>query len=476
MIEIRDPVHGFIELHDDEAQIVDSAVFQRLRRIHQLAMAYLVYPGATHTRFDHSLGVRHVAASIGRRLQLEEDQLRSLRLAALLHDIGHGPFSHVSEYVLAQVNEDLAREQDIEELHEAIGMDIVREVLFEREGMLTGSDIDGIEAILMGVSPQRQNGGKVRTTRRDIVSGPLDADKLDYLLRDSHYAGVQYGVYDLQRLMQSFRPLDDTDGGQSYLAVAEEDVPAVDQFVIALHNMRAQVYRHRVRRVADAMLQRAVLLSIEDGNEDVRRLYQYRPQDAAYLEEYLAYDDYELTRVILSGPDGPGKDLMVRLRERRLAKEMFREPLDECGDEFFAEVVRRKYGRREGFCDLEGEIANKCSLGPPSVFVEFWPGKTVRGNEPGVDPEEITVVGEGGQKKSYDDVSDLFRHGIPLRVRDRLCVYAVVDDGDEGSKEALGREIRENVEEAISEYSTENLGTREERADDSTTDSNAGCG
>jgi len=467
VIEIRDPVHGFIELHDDEAEIVDTQVFQRLRRVHQLAMAYLVYPGATHTRFDHSLGVRHVAACIGERLDLREDELRSLRLAALLHDVGHGPFSHVSEYVLAQVNRAVARERGIEEVHEAIGMEIIRGTLFEGERTLTASDVEGIEGILMGVPGEQPNSGKMRNIRRDIVSGPLDADKLDYLLRDSHYAGVQYGVYDLQRLMQSFRPVDDPDGVQSYLAVAEEDVPAVDQYIIALHNMRGQVYRHRVRRIADAMLQRAILLSIEDGNKEARRLYEYRPQDTAYLQRYLECDDYELTRLILAGPDGPGKQLMARLRDRRLAKEVFREPLDECGDEFFAEIVHKKYQRREGFADLEGEIANRCSLRSASVFVDFLPGKTIRGNEPGVDPEEITVVAEGGQRKAYDDVSDLFRHRIPLAVRDRLCVYVLVDEADQESQQALSRKMRERVKEAIAEYGAENEGMRKESQDDS---------
>ncbi len=110
MNEIRDPVHGFITPSDTELKIINSTLFQRLRRIKQLAMAYLVYPGANHTRFDHSLGVYHIASSMAKKLlsKKDEQERRIVRLAALLHDVGHGPFSHVSEDILDKYSNDLA--------------------------------------------------------------------------------------------------------------------------------------------------------------------------------------------------------------------------------------------------------------------------------------------------------------------------------------------------------------------------------
>ncbi|OQX80478.1 MAG: hypothetical protein B6D56_05040 [Candidatus Omnitrophica bacterium 4484_70.1] len=163
MGEIRDPIYGFIELSEGELKIINTSLFQRLRKIKQLAMAYLVYPCANHTRFDHSLGVYH--------------------LSALLHDVGHGPFSHVSEELLEKYASIPTNER--EKIHEKITAKLI-ENNTELKNLLSVDDRKSIVGLLSGT--------KVDVSlMRGIVSGPLDADKMDYLLRDSYFCGVNMG-------------------------------------------------------------------------------------------------------------------------------------------------------------------------------------------------------------------------------------------------------------------------------------------
>lgn len=443
MIEIRDPVHGFIEVTNQEAAIVNSVFFQRLRGIHQLAMAYLVYPGATHTRFEHSLGVMHVADRLARRVGLPEDETPHVRLAALLHDIGHGPFSHVSEYVLGSVNRDLAAQLGVEQVHERITVDIIRCIL-RPEGFLNDVELKAVENIL------DRTGDTTRTVQRDIVSGPLDADKLDYLLRDSHYAGVKYGIYDLARLIRVARKIEDPPL-QSYLGVDAEDVSVVDQFIIAVHNMTSQVYRHNVRRIADAMMVRSVLKAIADGNKEIAQLYTYKSSDAAYLKEYLACGDDKLVTAIVDGPGGAGKDLMRRLVERRLVKEVFHEPLKDCGDPDLQEELVARDNRREPHTELEDRIADVCCVNQRhAVFVELVRSKPPRRaiSEPELDLESIHVVWPDGRRGLYDRVSQFFRYGA-LKGDDFLCVYAPIDETDERRKKQRYIDFRERIASVI---------------------------
>ena len=191
----RDPVHGFIELEPHEVRLVDTPCFQRLRRIRQLAMADLAFHGAVHTRFDHSLGTCHVAGRVAAQLELDPAQRRLVRLAALLHDVGHGPFSHVFDDILEAVWEEEGRDVRSEKPHELISRTIL------------GRD-RGISDILSATERQQLasllDRGYGDPLLKDIVSGSLDADKMDYLLRDSYFCGVRYGVYDLDQLLLSF--------------------------------------------------------------------------------------------------------------------------------------------------------------------------------------------------------------------------------------------------------------------------------
>jgi hypothetical protein len=228
-----------IGLSAAEWNAVDTPVFQRLRRVRQLAMTHLVYPGALHTRFEHSIGVRHIARRLAGSIGLSRDDGEVVQTAALLHDVGHGVFSHVSE----QVIDDLSGADGV---HEAVSVAIMRtdpdlHAALGRELCERAAEIVGLEG--------------PRSVMRDIVSGPTDADKLDYLLRDSYYAGVSYGRYDLERIIDTARVIAPS-SAQTQLGFDADDIYAVEEMRMARHHMHRQVYGHKTRLATDIMTTR----------------------------------------------------------------------------------------------------------------------------------------------------------------------------------------------------------------------------
>ena len=314
--EIRDPIHGLIELLPKEVDVINTRVFQRLRRIRQLAMAFLVYPGTLHTRFDHSIGVMHIAGRICERLKQFSDidvECEQVRLAALLHDVGHGPFSHVSEHLLDKyVPQD--RGATREKIHEKITVDIIkndpeiRNVLKPEERQFIVEMIEG---------------KPTRDFQRDIVSSDLDADKMDYLLRDSYFAGVKYGTYDLEKIIESCRVYYEED--ESYLAISDEGIYALEQLLLARHHMTQQVYFHRVRSISDAMIVRGIELVIE-GNQEIEQLYRYN-DTSEFTENYIEYHDERLIDILKRCDQEKARNIFDRLYSRKLFKMIGELPL-----------------------------------------------------------------------------------------------------------------------------------------------------
>src|SRR3990172_1122062 len=201
---IRDPVHGYIELSPQEVAVLDTRVVQRLRGIKQLANTHLVFPGATHTRFEHSLGTLAVASRMAARipsLKGNAEAMANLRLAGLLHDLGHGPFSHVSEDIVARI----VGSPKFNTVAIAVQAARLDEPLRSALGHRADAVLDLMDR------------GEKQSVTYDILDGPLDADKLDYLVRDSHYCGVPYGNPDTIRVLYTLREIRGRQPEETYL-------------------------------------------------------------------------------------------------------------------------------------------------------------------------------------------------------------------------------------------------------------------
>ncbi len=288
---------------------------------------------------------------------LPDEDARLVRLSALLHDLGHGPFSHVSEGAL-EVYADRARLRGRlgprEKIHELVTQDLLRtdpDLL----RLIGKSDLDKIQLLL--------SQGYGEPVLRSVVSGPLDADKQDYLLRDSYYCGVKYGIFDLQQLHRELRVVEDPADGHRVLAISADGVHALEQFVLAKYYLTGQVYSHRVRLITDQMLLRAITLAIDcDGIDELRQLYSYDGQDR-FVRDYTEWDDARFM-LEFGGAKHKGsycQHLLVRLARRRLLKQVFESRVsrlpESCGErvETIAKPENRA-GRRE----LEGRLAEAC--------------------------------------------------------------------------------------------------------------------
>jgi uncharacterized protein len=265
--EFRDPLHDFIELNRQERSVVDSIPFQRLRHIHQLALSSLVYPGATHTRFEHSLGVMHLAKRVfdivthpQRRhpaiAHIFPDQEHlpywksALAIAALLHDVGHLPFSHAAEKQLLPKGED----------HESLTLQLI-DSDYIRPLLDDGQKIKPIDV-------QKLSIGKKKLTKKgvhfsdweavlsEIVTGnAFGVDRIDYLLRDSFQTGTSYGKFDHKKLLESLRILPASGqaegGSEPILGVDQGGLHSAEALLLARYFMYEQVYFHPVRRSYD---------------------------------------------------------------------------------------------------------------------------------------------------------------------------------------------------------------------------------
>jgi HD superfamily phosphohydrolase len=441
-MEIRDPVHNFIDLRDREKEVIDHPAFQRLRRIRQLAMADLVYPGAVHHRFEHSIGVCHIAGRIASALlrqKEDQDRIDYIRMAALVHDIGHGPFSHVSEEPFAVVNREWLEGEGIpsDKVHERIGIDIVRHQLLEK-GILERSMFDQVRTILDTSQDSR------RTIERDIVSGPLDADKMDYLLRDCLFCGVKYGVYDLERLIRALVVIPEKE--EEYIGIHAEDVPVVDQYVIARYNMSLQVYGHKVRRATDLVLTRAILEAIKAQDQDIVRAYTYKPDDMDFIKGYLSFDDRMLLYFLLKSNSEAAQNLAGRLVHRRLPKRIWHRPLQEIGDEKLKrQLIDRNQRKnateeiRRQFFSAFGDVDQDC------VFVEVVDSKPVGKfyDLPEGDLEQIMVKSpDWDRPRALSRVSGFFKDYHP-EPSPRLSVYMDVERSERETPESIRRRARD---------------------------------
>jgi hypothetical protein len=261
LIRLRDPVHGFIHLSQKELKLVESAPFRRLRNVKQLALTCLVYPGAMHTRFEHSLGVMELATrafdALMRKFDIElkrnfsrldmsaEEGRELLRVTALLHDIGHLPFSHGAEDILP-LKQDGKRTS-----HEEVSIAIVRNTPIS-EILQHEYNPQMAEHVCLLLDENREVPPELLILKK-LISGQFDADKMDYLARDSLHCGVGYGNFDCPRLLETIRVKDAEEGGLE-LSIERGGVHTLEAMVLARYWMFTQVYFHKTRRIYDKYL------------------------------------------------------------------------------------------------------------------------------------------------------------------------------------------------------------------------------
>ena len=295
--EFRDPIHAFVSLRGDERRIIGSQAFQRLRHIHQLALTYLVYPGATHKRFEHSLGVLELATKVFDVVTAEQnirhDQVRrilpdkegmqywrSVVRAALCHDIGHLPFSHAAEAELLPEGYD----------HERLTVELIkRSDLAEIwPNLIPPLTPDHIVKVAGGPkkAPVELEFSSWETILSEIITGDsFGADRMDYLLRDSHHAGVAYGHFDHFRLIQCLviLPREDEESDEPALGLLSGGVEASEGLMLARHFMFKQVYFHPIRRAYDIHLKEFLKEWLEGGFFSTKWKDHLRITDAEVL-------------------------------------------------------------------------------------------------------------------------------------------------------------------------------------------------
>lgn len=316
MREIRIPLYGIIQLDDLEFEVVNSRPFQRLRRIKQLAFSDYVYPGAVHTRFEHSLGVMHLVTQAFDRIK-EKREVRDLlsnedgmaykaetwvfirkllRLAALTHDWGHMPFSHAGESVMPNKPGGGKFE------HEDYSFALIRQYLGE---ILEGHNLNDIR-ITAGDVADFIEGGTVRgllvkaAPWRGLIKGELDCDRMDYLHRDSMHLGVGYGRFDVDRVLSTLTLTDLGEDALVQLAVEEGGLLAAESLILARYYMFVQVYFHKVRRFLDRQYA-AALEYVYESNPLQPPVYEDGTLNEAGLEDYLSRDDWEVQAKMVAG-------------------------------------------------------------------------------------------------------------------------------------------------------------------------------
>ena len=312
----RDPVHGIIEFGGADrplANILETRAFQRLRHIKQMGFAWLVYPGAEHSRFGHALGAFHIATRVVTRLELDATVARHVRLAALLHDLGHGPFSHSWEQVFPEID------------HESWGARIVS------EDAELGAVLEDIEPGLAGQLANFWSKDYQPAYARKLVSSQLDVDRLDYLLRDGHYSGAGYATYDLDWILHALRleAVHEGDNPTDLVVDYRRGMFAVEQYLFARTYMYAQVYHHKTVRAAEWMFLKLLtrFRELAEKNREPSGLEKVAAMCRGAqlsVDDYLELDDISVTGAIRSWARGAEDKVLSDLSARLVARHLFK--------------------------------------------------------------------------------------------------------------------------------------------------------
>ena len=332
-LDIIDPIHDFVRVYDNELKIIDTPIFQRLRRIRQLSGAHLIYPGAQHTRFEHSLGVMHIASMAGQALAekgvVSFDDIQNLRLAGLLHDIGHGPFSHLFEEIF---------EEKRKISHEDLGRDIILKTEIGDIISKNGFDKKLITKLAFGDSKLQ--------FMNEIISGVLSADIMDYLLRDGYFTGAEHAKIDHHRLTHSL------DVYKNKLALDKSSLVNFETMMISRYQMFKAVYFHKTVRAGEVMLLEA--MDLAEGELGLSSMN---------LDEYLQLSDDVILAKLLNLPEHNSKlKASKKIATDYLNRNLFKS--------VFESTLTGKAITKKRMQELRGEISKKSKIDINEIFVD----------------------------------------------------------------------------------------------------------
>jgi uncharacterized protein len=335
--EIKDPVHGYVYITEPEKNVIDSYPMQRLRRLRQLAGSEYVYPGANHTRFEHCLGVMYLAGKVLENPSISrcvnDEQVDVTRISALLHDAGHGPFSHVFEHLLIK---------DLEKTHEDITSWIIEKSEVGDKLSKMGFNSKEVGALAVGKLHKKDH-----AFLDQIISSAVDVDKQDFIVRDTYHTGAEYGFIDIFRLIHALDVLGEN------LAVELGALSALEAFMIARIESFKSIYFHRVGRAAQIMLATAM----EKANSELGLTAFKTP------EEYLALDDYTVWSALKNCQASKG--IIADLEHRRMLKCAYERTFYEKDT-----MISNLFGRESYRSQVQNEIAREAGVNLESVIID----------------------------------------------------------------------------------------------------------
>lgn len=367
-LEIVDPIHDFIRIYESEIKVIDTPIFQRLRRIRQLAGAHLVYPGAQHSRFEHSLGVTHVAGQAALVLHdkgfLNSDDVSNLRMGALLHDLGHGPFSHLFEEVLQKRKKTS---------HEEIGKKIILRTEIGDLLSKSGFNKKFLAELAFGNSKHQ--------FMNEIISGGLSADMMDYLPRDGYFTGAEHAKIDFKRIIQSL------DVHEKKLSLDKSALYSFESMMISRYQMFKAVYYHKTVRSAEVMLLES--MSLADDELDLT---------SNDLDNYIKLTDEFVISKLISLPAKSSelkmaKQLATNYQERKLLKCVFEKIL-----------TRKDIIGKIKTLDIKNQISKKSKIDESEIFIDVSMTPSIPLTPSKKESESIILTSKKGtlSKEAYE--------------------------------------------------------------------------
>ena len=366
-LDIIDPIHDFVRVYDNELKIIDTPIFQRLRRIRQLSGAHLIYPGAQHTRFEHSLGVMHIASMAGQALAekgvVSYDDIQNLRLAGLLHDIGHGPFSHLFEEIF---------EEKRKISHEDLGRDIILKTEIGDIISKNGFDKKLVTKLAFGDSKLQ--------FMNEVISGALSADMMDYLLRDGYFTGAEHAKIDHHRLTHSL------DVYKNKLALDKSSLVNFETMMISRYQMFKAVYFHKTVRAGEVMLLEAMDLAEEELG-----------LSSMNLNEYLQLSDDVILAKLLNLPEHnsklkASKKIATDYLNRNLFKSVFESTLT-------GKAITKKHMQQ-----LREEVSKKSKIDINEIFVDSSNTPSIPLSPSKKESKSIILLENNGNKTTAKEI------------------------------------------------------------------------